>query len=498
MSPDHPMSPIKNRIRGLAANRACARLPTKVTLFVGFLSFLYGSSVFIIPSYTPLIEPDSQSYIQFSPYRPAIYPTFLWLCRAAGLTLAQTTWVQTGLFAVALAYLLAALIRSGFNRPIVALLAVGLGANFLFSSFHRSILSESLYFSLSAIAIACWIEYFKTAHIKPLMGAGLCLGLMIGTRFAGLGLLPVHLLAVVINRAKHRSVWPILAVALLSCLVGVAGERILYIAYHGNASGSQSSDLLFGRAAMVIRPDMTFSGPRARSFEEIANNLLVIFTPLQQAVREAPSIAVAAQLSAIYEALGHYSLSDELKMMSDRERIPVPELKSEFAKQVLLQNIIGYLKTTLLNDFGQWSVAAQKFSPVATSLEAYAASRPSVSAGGKISPDLLHPQASALGVVYPVFLVCGVVTLVAAFGLIIFLVKPELATGRAGFYLLLASYFGAMCHSYTLFISMVNEWTPRFLMAVFLQIEVVGASIVLAAAYFMTTLSRRGRFDPSG
>ena len=37
-----------------------------------------------------------------------------------------------------------------------------------------------------------------------------------------------------------------------------------------------------------------------------------------------------------------------------------------------------------------------------------------------------------------------------------------------------------MCHGYTLFISLVNEWTPRFLMAVFPFLEIIGLCLALA------------------
>jgi hypothetical protein len=46
--------------------------------------------------------------------------------------------------------------------------------------------------------------------------------------------------------------------------------------------------------------------------------------------------------------------------------------------------------------------------------------------------------------------------------------------------MLISCFLAAMCHSYTLFISLVNEWTPRFLMVVFPHLEIIGLCVLLA------------------
>ncbi len=48
-----------------------------------------------------------------------------------------------------------------------------------------------------------------------------------------------------------------------------------------------------------------------------------------------------------------------------------------------------------------------------------------------------------------------------------------------GFYLGIASFLSAMCQCYTFFISFINEWTPRFLMAVIPQIEIVALCLTM-------------------
>jgi len=71
------------------------------------------------------------------------------------------------------------------------------------------------------------------------------------------------------------------------------------------------------------------------------------------------------------------------------------------------------------------------------------------------------------------------VTLVLSFVFLVFLARPALINTPEGFYLGLASFMSAMCHGYTFFISLINEWTPRFLMGVIPQIEIVALCLIL-------------------
>jgi len=467
-------------------------LTRSALLFVAACAIFYVVAVLVVPSYTPLIEPDSEAYIAFSPFRPAYYPAFLALCRTLGFDLIAVTWVQLGLFALALSYLLIALLRSGVPKVWLAVMVAAMAGNILFSSFHRSILSESIYFSLSVMAVALWIDYFRTARLSYLAGAGLLLGLVLGIRLAGLGLLPMHVLAVWVRRPKSVPLWMALVIALLPPLIGVAGERALYYAVHRSGSISQAQYLLFAKAAMLIRPEMTFTGPHATALNELGRQLLDVYGPVQAAVAGAPSLPVRVQLSAIYEGLAQYSIiSDEIERAAARAGISSASLRVELAKQVISQNVRGYIVLTLINEIGQWSIAAQNFPSVAHTLSDYADANATVSVGGRVPAVLLHPKASLAGlIVYPSFLAVGVLTLLLAFGFLLFVVRPSLARTPAGFYLLIATFLSAMCQGYTLFISLVNEWTPRFLMAVFPHLEVIGICLVLSFLHWRRLMRR--------
>jgi hypothetical protein len=450
-------------------------------LFVASCILAYAAAVLIVPPYMPLIDPDSASYIQFLPWRTALYPTFLAALRALGLDLVEVTWVQLAIFCAALAYLLTVLLRAAFPRWMLAIFVALLAGNVLFSSLHRSIQTESIYFSLSAVAVGLWVDYLRRPRSHLLFALGLALGFMIGVRPAGFGILPMLLIAVWLKRPENLSKWMLLAVIVLPVCVGAVTERLIYRAVHGSVRDSTARNLAMGLSAMLIKPDMTFSGRHAAELKVLGAQLYKKYEPVHRYLDSAPSLPVRTQLSALYQGEAQfYAFGADINEVAQHAGISVADLEIELGKQVVFRNLRGYLELTLVNQLGQWSVAAQNFPPIARQLAAYANANPAISFGGRIPDMFLHPRPTTAGwLVYPAFLIAGAITLGLTVVFFLFLWRPRLMESPAGFYLGLAAFFSAMCQGYTFFISLINVWTPRFLMAVIPQLEIVAMCLLL-------------------
>ncbi len=143
---------------------------------------LYLAIVFAVPSSFPLIEADTTTYIYFTSSRTAFYPLFLWALFELGLHLGQITVVQALLYAAALTVLLAALLRAGVARSLVVAFTLLLAGNSYFSSFHHTIMTESISFTVFALTTAWLIDYLRSGKVGFLALAGLCSGLLIGIR----------------------------------------------------------------------------------------------------------------------------------------------------------------------------------------------------------------------------------------------------------------------------------------------------------------------------
>jgi hypothetical protein len=456
----------------------------KDSAFILACLIVYVVAVLAVPSYTPLIEADSNAYLEFNPARNTLYPVFLSICTRLGLSLVQITWVQVIIFALALGFLLKSLLRIKIPKLLLALFVAALVGNFLFSSLQRSIMSEALYFPLTMVTVALWIDHFRTGKIAFLGWAGLAVGFAIGVRPIGIALIPMHAIAGWMTWSRKTVTGAIFLLALIVPLgIGPSLEYIVSRAVNGDARNPHLQYLLMGKAAILIKPDTVYVGPHASALNDLGEKLKSIFLPAQRYLIEAPSLPVRTYLTAYYEATAQEAvLRDELSQAARREGVSVEELRKDLGIQTIKQNLSGYAGLVLLNELGQWSVALKNFPANAQALAGYAAGTPGIDLGGRIPATVFQAGPTMLGLIaYPVFLIAGAVTLVLSAGLLVFLVRPELAAGYNGFYWMLACYLSTMCHAYTLCISLVNVWTPRFLMAVFPQLAIIALCLLMLA-----------------
>jgi hypothetical protein len=460
-------------------------------VFLLCCAFIFAGLSIFLPPYYPLLAPDSQGYINFSSSRTALYPILLRLLAGAGLSLEQITYVQLGLLSLSLIVMLSALLRVGVPRWIVILFTFALGANVGFSTFYRAILTEPLYFTVTMVALAFWLDYLRTGRAIFLILIGLGVGLLIGVRPAGIALLPMLPLSVWLKWPTRNVSASILVVALvLPTLTGVLTEQVLFRAEHGSQRDSILPNLLVGRAAMVVGPTSKFSGTHAELFSRLAAKLNSDFEPVRDFLSGMPLLARPV-LVATYEGFAQFqALRPELAEAARTTGIPVERLESEFGEQVILSNLPRYIGLSLTHYLGQWSITALTFPPTAHALDRYVTNYPSVPFEGALSPVTLHPPAHLSSyVVYPAFIVLGIATLILSAFLIPFLLNPSRSDTPGMQYLCLAAFFSAMCQVDTVFLSLVNVSTPRFLMAVYPQLGFV----VIFGAMAFTTLWRESK-----
>jgi hypothetical protein len=144
------------------------------------LPVVYATVAVLIPPYCPLLQPDSTSYVEFNSIRTALYPLFLKVLLGSGLDLVQITYVQIVLFSLCLFFLLSALLRIDVPRPLIAIFVALLCANVYFSSFHRTILTESLFCSVMMLVIAFLLDFLRSGKSVFLALASLGMGLLSG------------------------------------------------------------------------------------------------------------------------------------------------------------------------------------------------------------------------------------------------------------------------------------------------------------------------------
>jgi hypothetical protein len=440
-----------------------------LVLLIGW-PVVYATVAILIPPYFPLLQPDSASYIEFSSTRTALYPLFLKLLRNLGLDLVQITYVQVGLFSLSLFFLLSALLRIGVPRLLAAIFVALLCGNVYFSSFHRTILTESLFCTAMLLVVAFLLDFLRSGASVFLALAALGMGLLVGIRPAAIGLVPALFVAGWLKWRQHEVTTSIFVAAIVvPFALGILCEWIPYHAHHGDRRDSIASNLYMGRSAMLARPGIIFTGPHAGVLTELGQKLSETYEPVHEFLARVPLPALP-MFTAAYELVGQeYVMRREIEQASLSAGVAKQALLADLAKQIILANITGQMKLIFVQYVGQWSMASLTFPPTARAINKLVDEHPAVPLLQNDPDDImLHPKPrSSSYFIYPAFLAAGLLTLLLALALTPFLLRPSLAEKPRLRPFFLAAFFSLMCQVYTTSLSFLNIATPRYLMALF-------------------------------
>ena len=129
---------------------------------------------------SPILEPDSETYLTFHPVRTAGYPLFL---KVFGPE--NAIYLQPCVYAGALAFLGLMAYRSGLGwLPTFALMILAMN-NRTINAYHAEIMTESLFMSLLVVYLALVIRYCRRPDGRWAAAASLMAGLVTTVKPSG-------------------------------------------------------------------------------------------------------------------------------------------------------------------------------------------------------------------------------------------------------------------------------------------------------------------------
>ncbi|MBF0562095.1 MAG: hypothetical protein HQL37_08760 [Alphaproteobacteria bacterium] len=323
---------------------------------------------------TPILQPDSDSYLNFAAIRMAGYPLFLRFFGPSGGMYAQTL-----IYAAALAVLGREIVRANCVFVLAMGLIFTLMINPYLNLYHATIMTESLFTSLLTLFLAAMIRYSRTPHWHWAMAAAVVAGLAATVRPTGYAFLPVLVLMVLMSRRRLSS-GRVLAVVMMAAIVPMlilaGGERAYTRIHHGAAATSLAGRHFFAKAALIEAParSQAETDPmRQRLFAALETD----FAPVRALVREAPNSDIERVLAENYETCIEGSCSDKV-----RAEIGLPEAAMNIvAFKVGLERLsgapLGYLALSWRHYKDLWVLYPQNYPDLIAPFAAFiAAHRP--------------------------------------------------------------------------------------------------------------------------
>ena len=262
------------------------------------------------PPNVPLINPDSESYLNFAAIRSGGYPFFLAALKPLVRAPSNYAVAQLALYAFAVLILGWQLLASFRNLIFCLLTELLLLGNWEVNRYHFVILTESVLLSTSALFLAAALGYLRTGSLLALAAASACAAYAMALRPTGV-LFIAALFLLVLMRPGISQRLPRLLFAVVGPLIIVLGSEALY--YRAHHAGPRSSLLaiqMLGKAGMVAVADpKQLIDTAPQSSRPLQTALEFGLEPVRKLVAGAPSIAARCRLAVNYETFVEYAFA---------------------------------------------------------------------------------------------------------------------------------------------------------------------------------------------
>ena len=150
-----------------------------------FILFLFTYFfISLSPSLISSVQPDSQTYLDFDMTRTSIYPYLINVLNTIKLDLFI---FQKLLLALSIIFLIYSLKKRKISNRFVILFYIAIILNFFYTSFSKTILTESVFFSFTNISIAIFLLNKNNNYIFNFV-LGISIGFIVSLKSIGFAL----------------------------------------------------------------------------------------------------------------------------------------------------------------------------------------------------------------------------------------------------------------------------------------------------------------------
>src|SRR5512132_1342249 len=231
--------------------------PNRVVRFTSIIVIATPVMAFLVyyefyPAITPLLNPDSDGYLQFAAYRTGGYPFFLELLKPIIRDVSDYALAQRLLFASAVFLLAFQVLRSFGSLILTVFVEFALLGIPAVNAYHFQIITESLFLSASAFFLAATVSHLRSGSWSSLAVASAISGYAVAIRPSGLAFVPAvaGLLLLAPRSSLPKTIWVRLFIAFAPLLLVLLFENLFYHARHPGPRESLLANQMFGKAGM--------------------------------------------------------------------------------------------------------------------------------------------------------------------------------------------------------------------------------------------------------
>ncbi len=323
--------------------------------FYFFILFFTYLIVNISPSLISSNQPDSSTYTDFDMTRTSIYPYVIDILEKFNINL---FFFQKLLLSSSIVFLIYSLVIRNVNSYLIILFFFGLTFNFFYTSFSKTILTESIFFSLINISFAIFV-LGKNKNFLINFILGISIGFIITIKSIGFSMgmsLTIILFIYFVKEKLYKNIFVIvLGLFLVICL-----ENFLFFKNHDQRKSVLPISIV-GKVFFLSGNDSFNIENFPEKFIDIIAESKSSFKPVSLFLKKINNPILRADLTADYEVVAQYQFLkfktpvekkfNERNIFDHSYELLIPLLKYNF-KEYFILSCTHYL--------GMWSTNSKE------------------------------------------------------------------------------------------------------------------------------------------
>ena len=418
-------------------------------------NFIFNFLIFILtiiciyfsPSLFHTLEFDSPSYIANDPNRLSFYPFIIDLLGSNNLNFLII--LQIILMALSTFCLLKVLIDKRFSKYLIFLFFFLINLNFFYTSFSKTILTESFFFSFInfATSIILSLEDSKNKKLISLC-FGVCIGCLIILRHEGLVISTVlYVMFFFLTKNKKLLIFPLIPVFFL-----------ILFENHQYKHEERKSVIERSFKGKIFMLSAFLDDNQIKQFENKEEYLLIMREKSRlifNFLNKINNPFLKYSLISDYEGLAQYQLEDILNE-DERQTIKSTEfVEKELLIKIIKKNPYDFFKLTLSHYLGLWMPGGKQIflDKIVSQEVPYLEQLKKTS--GNLKP--FNKIITIFGLIY-----FSIIMVLFFFVSINYFLKIIMKKKKIFIYNLII-----LCHAHLIVISMLNIASTRYLMAIY-------------------------------
>ena len=316
-------------------------------IFISSLSLMIFFIIQFSPGLFPLMEPDSYDYLKIanSHIRTAIYPGINELFDFLNINIIH---FQMIFLSISISLLIFSLFRKLNNLTLLIFIFFLITFNYYYTSFSKTILSESFFFSFIniTVSIIILVKNFKKGHFILL---GLLMGLIItikpiGSTFA----IPIisGVLFKLTNEVRHKLVF------IFSIIIVIFIENLFFYSNHEKRS-SVLPVAMTGKIFMISGQDDFNYKFFPNEYHNLIKDVQIRSKEVNNFLNSINNPLLKIDLAADYEAVFQTQIRKQLVNIKDKTFNKFQNDMNNFYI-CLRNNLNNYVTISLSHYIGQW------------------------------------------------------------------------------------------------------------------------------------------------